>query len=446
MISIPCLTGEKIAEIVGGRLTSKCGKIDSISINTRENFGNNTCFIAINGNNFKGTEFVKDAINKNCKLIIAEEELKVSIPVIIVENTKKALGYIAKHVSKNKKIIGITGSVGKTTVKEMIALVLKEKYKVFNTPKNENNEIGVALSLLSVGNNDYGVIEMGMRGLGQIEWLSYIAEPEISIITNCGTSHLELLGSEENIFAAKAEIMKYTKKYAIVPQEKRFFDYNFGKITPLFIGGNEINYFDLEYNERGICFSVKYGKEIIKDISINSFNINNATNALFAIAAGIICGVDKADIKKALYKYKGENMHEEIIVINGITIINDCYNASYESVRGAIYSLKKYAEINKLTPYLLLGDMLEIGEKSSEYHYRIGELAKDLEIKNIFAIGEYAKNLTDGFLGGIICNTKEELTSLILKNLGKKDVLLIKASRAMKLEMVIEQLKEKRNE
>ena len=134
-------------------------------------------------------------------------------------------------------------------------------------------------------------------------------------------------------------------------------------------------------------------------------------------------------------------MRGETINVNGITVIMDCYNASYESVKSSLYALKKQAEINKKIPYLLLGDMLEIGESSQEFHYRVGELAKDLGIRNIFATGKYAKHTIDGFLGGILENDKRKLAKKIREKLGKNDIILIKGSREMKLEKIVELIK-----
>lgn len=445
MYKIPNTTSKEIAKILKNRLFGNNDVIEYISTDTRENFYNNTCYVALKGSRFNGNEFIDEAIKKKCRLVITDKYINSKIPIIVVNDTKKAFGLLAKAFSQKTNVIGITGSVGKTTVKEMLALVLKEKYSVLSTYKNENNEIGVAKTLLSVENNDYCVVEMGMRSQGEIAWLSYIAQPNISIITNCGTSHLEMLGSEENIFKAKTEIINNTKKYVIIPYEKRFITYSYQNVEPIFIG-RDIEYFNVCYYENGLKFSIKYKNITINDIELCTFNINNVHNALFAIVVGVVCGLSNEQIKQGLRKYKGENMHEETTQIKGITIIKDCYNASYESVKGAIFSLKKYAEIKNLTPYLLLGDMLEIGETSQEYHYRIGELAKDLGIKNLFAIGKYAKYLTDGYSGGIICNDKKEMAKIIMNRLNENDVILVKASRALKLEKIVEEMKEIKNE
>jgi len=445
MYKIKSISSEEIAKKLGGSLIGNNNVIQHISTDTREIFPSNTCFIALKGDKFDGNDFINDAVKKGSSLIITDKNIACGVPVIIVNDTKNAFGLLAKLFSTKKNVIGITGSVGKTTVKEMVSLILKEKYSIISTVKNENNEIGVAKTLLSQKDNDYCVIEMGMRGMGEIKFLSYMAEPQIAIVINCGTAHLERLGNEENIFKAKMEIIEHTTKYAIVPYEERFILYDYGKVEPIFIG-NDIKYYDLSYFENGIKFSIKYDDNIIEDIELCTFNINYVTNAMFAIVVGKLCNVSNDEIKRGLKKYKGENMHEEISNIRGITVIQDCYNASYESVKGAIFSLKKYSEIKKVTPNLLLGDMLEIGDASQEYHYRIGELCKDVGIKNLFVIGKYAKNITDGFSGGIICNKRERLARMIMSKLNENDVILVKASRALMLEKIVEQMKEIENE
>ena len=178
---------------------------------------------------------------------------------------------------------------------------------------------------------------------------------------------------------------------------------------------------------------------------LNTFNESYINNALIAICVGKIYLIPNYSILKAINSYACENMHGEIIKINGISVILDCYNASYESTKEALFSLKRYAEQNNKSPYLLIGDMLEIGEKTNEFHYRIGELAKDLCIKNIYAIGNMTENTLDGFLGGTFFSDKREIAKEIIKDLNENDVILVKGSRKMKLEQIVEYMKEMQN-
>ena len=444
MYKISPINSKEIARIVKGVHYGEASDIEYISIDTREKFNINTVYIAIKGKLYDGNDFINEAISKGCSLIISSVDIKSKIPYIKVENTIHALGSLSKYLSKNIRKIGITGSVGKTTVKEMIYLVLKEKYNASKTEKNENNEIGVPLTLLNSINNDICIVEMGMRGLNEIDYLSFLCEPEISVITNIGTAHLEKLKTIENIFKAKTEIIPNTKSIAIVPYDKRFLSYNYGEIKPIFIG-KDVASKNIRYGNFGIEFDADCFGEIIKGFKLNTFNESYINNALIAICVGKIYLIPNYSILKAINSYACENMHGEIIKINGISVILDCYNASYESTKEALFSLKRYAEQNNKSPYLLIGDMLEIGEKTNEFHYRIGELAKDLCIKNIYATGNMTENTLDGFLGGTFFSDKREIAKEIIKDLNENDVILVKGSRKMKLEQIVEYMKEMQN-
>lgn len=441
MYKIKPIKVSEILKIINGKLYGNDTLIEYISTDSREEIKENTAYIAICGDKFNGNDFIEEAINKGCNLIISNKAFNLNVSIIVVEDTKIALGLLSKELTINNTKIAITGSIGKTTVKNMVSLVLKEKFSVVSTYKNENNEIGVPITLLRGIESDFTVVEMGMRGLGQISYLSSICNPEVSIITNVGTSHLELLKTKENIYKAKTEILEYTKRFVIVPYDYKFINQNYEHLLPIFVG-KDVKYCDLEYTNNGMKFSCLYFNEKINGFELPGYNIGNVNNALFAITVGKIYSIPNNMIVNGINKFSCENMHGETLNINGITFILDCYNASYESVKSAMISLKKYAEINNKIPYLLLGDMLEIGEKSSEYHYRIGEYAKDLEIKNVYTIGKYGKDTLDGYLGGKLFNDKKELSKEISKYLGKDDVILVKGSREMKLESVVEQIKE----
>ena len=234
----------EIASRVNGRLSGDDCLIEAISIDTRENVERPFCYFAIRGENYDGHNFIEEAINNGAVLIIAEKKIDVDASVIYVENTVKALGYLAKNTKRMAKIIGITGSVGKTTTKDLIISVLKQKYNVTGTKYNYNNEIGVALTLLSIKNEEICVLEMGARGKGDIKWLTYISQPEIAIITNCGKSHIEYFGSEREIFNEKIEILNENCNAIVVPNEKRFKEYEFKNTYPIFVGANGDFYFD----------------------------------------------------------------------------------------------------------------------------------------------------------------------------------------------------------
>ena len=434
----------EIAEIVGGRLHGEDKMIDKISINSKET-ALNWCFIAIKGKNFDGNVFINEAIKNGASLIITDSKIDAKVSSIYVEDTVKALGKIAKRHIGDTKIIAVTGSVGKTTTKEMIISVLKEKYSVIGTNKNENNEIGVPLTLLSIQNHDFCVVEMGMRAKGEIDYLASITKPECVVITNSGTSHLEYLKSRENIFLAKTEILNYVPKYAVLPNEQRFRNLRKNKIRSLYIEDEDCCIHDYKYTKKGIILSIKLGRRIIENIKINTFYIHNLKNALFACKVGEIYNLSDQEIKRGLEGFVSPQMREEYLEIKGIKVINDCYNSSYESVESALYSLVNFAEIHKKKPSILLGDILEAGEESEEIHRKIGVLCKRLNV-NIFAYGKYAKSVLEGADEGFLLSNIEEISKNILKNLGEKDALLVKASRGMHFEKIIEEMKEISND
>ena len=437
MYKIPKMSIDKICDILEAKSLGMNKEITYISTNSKESNNEEFIFFAFKGEKYDGFDFRNEAI-KNGACAMVSERVCCEIPTVLVKDAKKAFGLFAKEISKNQKKICVTGSVGKTTVSNMIKAVLSKKYSVVGTYKNQNNEFGVPITLLEGQKCEFNVIEMGMRGLGQIDWLSSLCEPEISVITNVGSAHIEMLGSKENIFKAKTEILTYTKSFAILPYDERFGKFKNSKFKTIFVGnGGDLECLNYRFIDNEIEFDIKCFGNQFSDFKIQSFSLHNITNSMFAIAVGIACGVNISDIKDSLWSYKGEKMREEIIQINGLTVINDCYNASYESMKSAIFNLKKYCEIKEKAANVIIGDMLELGQASCELHYRIGEMAKDCGIKKLIAIGEYADNVLDGYMGGIKCKTVNEAAEFVRENLCENDVLLIKASRAMRLEKIL---------
>lgn len=448
MIKTAVYTSKEIANALGAKLYGKNVQISGITTDSREFSHDPTCFFTLKGENFDGADFIDEACANGANLIVTDRKIAAPVSIIYVDDVKTAFCKLGKYHKGKTKIIGVTGSVGKTTVKEMIRDVLSEKYRVCATYSNNNNEIGVAQTLLSIHDEEYCIVEMGMRQAGEINFLSDICEPDIGVITNCGSAHIERLGSRENIFCAKAEILKNTKKFAVVPSEERFKNLDYGNVKPYFVGdGGNFSITEPSYTDTGIkfdiCEGIQEGSTVSEiDISLNSFGIHNAQNAAFAYAAGRLCDMDANDIKSGLLKYKADKMRESFIETDTFSMILDCYNASFEGMKSALMSLCEYAKIKNLVPYAMLGDMLETGDFAKEYHYRIGELAKDIGIKNIFALGENAKYLTDGFCGGIICRSVADASYRIKSSLKKNDIILVKASRGMRFEKIIDFMKE----
>lgn len=423
----------EIAEAVNGKMKGNDEKIEAITLNSKEISQAPSCFFAINGKNINGAEYINEAISNGAKLIITQEQIDCAVTVIYVDNVVMALGLLAKKHKGNTKIIAITGSNGKSTTKDMVISVLKTKYSVCGTYKNNNNEIGVALTLLSIKNEDFCVVEMGMRALGEIEWLSYIAEPGIGIITNCLSAHLGKLGSRKNIFKAKTELLKYVKEYSILPNEIRFKRIKGLRSKKLY---TDLKIRNIRRQDGSIIFDV-YD---CKDIKIKSIYNHDILNAVFAYMVGKLVGLDDYSIKKGLNDFKKENSRGEILKSKRFLIINDCYNASYESMKMAIISTKEQFANKKIA--VLLGDMLELGNKSKQLHLKIGKLCKKLKIDRLYAYGSYARYYINGFGRGRELKNSNSIAEKILNELDESYVLLVKASHLMNFEKIIEQMRE----
>lgn len=439
MISVKARKASEIAKIVDGKLYGEDFLIDKISFNSKEKMQSGCLFIGIRGKNYDGNDFISEAIENGADLVITDRH-NLSKCCIVVCNTLDALLKLASSSIGNTKIIGITGSVGKTTVKNMIISVLGQKYRVIGTKENENNEIGVAKTLLKIKNEDFCVVEMGMRGIGEIDLLSSVSRPELVVITNVKASHIERLGSEENILNAKLEILNYEPKYAVLPNDIRIVGRDFGKIIPFFVE-EDVDKYNHTFFENGIEFFVNNGENNPLKMKIYSFFLHNIHNAEIAYRVGKIYGLGDDEIAAGLISFKQDKMREEYLEINGITVINDCYNSSYESLKSSLNSLVSYANLKGKRPNALIGDILELGKYGKEIHRKIGYLCKELKIHGLYLYGNESNYISAGAGYGEIFDCKEELIRELCRKLDKNDVLLVKASRGLMLEKVIEGMK-----
>ncbi len=443
MIEIKPQKASELANTLNGKLYGKDCNIDKVTIDTREDISENACFFAIHGKRVDGHDYCKVAREKGVRLLVVDKRADVDSSYILVQDTKIALGALAKNNINKTKIVAVTGSVGKTTVKNMIISVLQQKYKVCGTVGNENNEIGVPLTLLNIKDEDFCVVEMGMRGSGEIDYLASIAQPETVVITNAMTSHIERLKTKENIFLAKCEILNYNPKNAILPSEKRFFDLkNDCKVKKIFVGkdGNLLLE-NVNYNNESIFFNVKFNENYSKKMKIYSINIHDAQNAVFAYAVGKIYNLSDNEIAKGLLEYKHEKMRSELQEVNGILIINDCYNASYESVKSSLEALVNLSKIKNKNPCALLGDMLELGDEAKLYHEKIGAICTALNLKKVFYIGAHSQEIKKHFKSAVIVDNISDAGKILLSKIDKNDMLLVKASRKMNFEKIIADIK-----
>ena len=433
-----------VAEATGGEIVFGDGDeiISSISTDSRDCEGV-SLFVALSGEKFDGNMFIESAIEKGAKGYISDGDCdyRDCSFAIKVKNTRKALLDIASayRLKFDIDILALTGSVGKTTTKELLATVLETEKNIIKTHGNFNNEIGVPLTLFGIRKeNEIGVIEMGMSNFGEISRLTRCAKPSVAVITNIGESHIEYLGSREGILKAKCEILEgLSDDGVVVLNGDDAMLYSIKGTLPfktIYYGMNnadcEVVAEDVNIGNNGISFTVD--KE---EYSVNLYGEHNVLNALCAITVGKLFGLSYESIRCGLASYKSEGIRQSVSEKNGVTVITDCYNAAPTSIKAAIKVLSALGKGRKIA---VLGDMAELGESSPQYHREIGEFAVDNGVDVLVLIGQYAKYTAQGAKGCEVFkyDTKEELENYLNENLRPSDTVLFKGSRVMKLEEV----------
>ncbi len=447
------------AELVQGDLNLLC---KNFSKDTRIIKPGDT-YIAIKGENFNGNLFWKDALEKGAKCIIISEmnfkkeelEKYKDRTILKVEDTLQALYEIAKLKRSFYKVpvIAITGSVGKTSTKDIVANVVSQKYKTLKTIGNNNNNIGLPFTILRMQDEEAMVLEMGMNHFGEISLLSDIAKPDICIITNIGTSHIGNLGSRENILKAKLEILEGTKNPKVIINNDNDLlnkwakenQNNYNIITYGIKEKSKIQANNIELKEFGSNFKCEIdGKNIEIEVPIGG--IHFVLNALAAISVGKVLELETDKIVKGVETFELTKKRMDIEKLkNEITIINDTYNASLESMKASLEYLSKLKNNRKIA---VLGDMLELGEYSRQLHEKVGKTVYENKIDLLFCSGENAKYIAQeaqkkGMQKEKIYyfENKEEIPKKLKEISKKDDAILFKASNGMKFFELIEQLK-----
>ena len=393
-------------------------------------------YLPLKGASFDGEKFIPQALEKGAIGAFSttdEGTLKV-------DDTLEAYLKLANYRRNqlNFKVVAITGSSGKTTTKELVASVLSERFKTFKTPLNHNNEIGFCQTIFEAPDNtEVLVLEMGMRGLGEIELLSKYSEPDITIISNVGTAHIGRLGSRENIAKAKCEIVKYQRGNIFIAHNDELI-----KETVHF-DGKKIFYSinDVKIVEKSANYSKFEYKNNIYELNVGGdYNIENA---LSAINTGLELGMNIVEIQKGLKKYKPIEKRWETVNAGGFEIVNDSYNANPESMRAFVDTIFEHHKDYTL----VLGDMGELGNEEVTYHKELGKYINSHKLLNkdckILSVGNLSKNITDEISNCFSkhFNTVEEVVVFIKNNLEKSTKLFLKASRSMKFEKIIEELR-----
>lgn len=447
-----------IAEWVNGEVAgpgANLVKVSGVSTDTRT-IQEGNLYIPIVGENFNGHDFVKGAVENGAVGALWQKNQPnppADVPLIYVEDTLLALQDLAKNylASLPAIVVAITGSNGKTTTKDMVTSVLATTYKVQKTEGNYNNHIGLPLTILGLEEDtEIAVLEMGMSGRGEIELLSTIAKPEAAIITNIGESHLQDLGSREAISEAKFEItsgLRANGTLVIHGDEplltEKVVNSPFHVMT---FGSSETNdYYPMHIQQKsdGTYFTIKTETE--SEFFIPVLGKHNINNALSAIAVSRKLGVSIPDIKTGLETIKITGMRTELIQgKDGVAFINDAYNASPTSMRAAIELLEDLKQYRK--KIVVLGDMLELGDKEEDFHYEVGKGIDADKINAVFTFGKLGRNIAEGAKVNFSENqvfayeNKQALIAKLKETVGDGDIVLVKGSRGMKLEEVVNEL------
>lgn len=441
-----------IQTVVGGEIIGGDTEFFGSAYDSREVFPG-CLFVCLPGERTDGHNYINNAAEKGAVCAICQRKTESRIPYLLVEDSLSAFQTAANMYKKSMNIptVAVTGSVGKTTTKEFAAAVLSSEFNVYKTDGNKNSTIGLPATVLNMPKDKEAcVFEMGMSGFGEISVMSKTACPDIAIVSNIGFSHIEYLGSRENIMKAKLEITDGMSKDGVLILNGD--DEYLSKLDPkdfeqkvLFFGiGNK----DADYRAEDILFSDGLCRFFavtpngVLSVKIPTEGLHNVYNALSAIAVGQILGLTTEQIKEGLLSFKNAPLRQNIYDLNGMTIIEDCYNASPDSVAAAINVLRT----KNGRKIAVLGDMLELGERSDELHEITG--SKLVGADMLIAYGSFAENYKAGAeKAGLssekifVCKTTDEAAQIVKTISQKGDVILFKASRGMHAEEIIEQLK-----
>lgn len=408
-------------------------------------------FVAIKGDNFDGNTFAAEAINKGAAAALVSDAATAARPALLVNDTRLALGELAKYWRGkfSAPVIAVTGSNGKTTTKEMLTAILAaatgDVKKVHATYGNLNNDIGLPLTLLKIKpNHEYVVAEMGMNHLGEIDYLTHIARPNVAVINNANTAHIGELGSRENIARAKGEIFAGLQDggIAVINADNDFAGYwqslNTGRKIVTFGLHNDANVTATYQEQAGVSLVNLATPNGQVSFELKVEGVHNISNALAASATAYALGVSNADIAKGLQSFGGVyGRLERKAAVNGAVLIDDTYNANPDSMKAAIDVLAKQAG-DKI---LVLGDMGELGADASQMHKEIGAYAKAAGITRLYCLGDMSVATVSGFgAGAEHCATPEAIAEKVLPQLDNKKTVLIKGSRFMRMERVVNML------
>jgi UDP-N-acetylmuramoyl-tripeptide--D-alanyl-D-alanine ligase len=442
------ITLQQAAQWCGGRIDPKYKDVTFLGANndTRKLLPGEL-FVALKSAR-DGHDFIPMALEKGAGAVLCTHA-EGDYPAIIVDDTRIALGEIARNERQRlgMKVVAVTGSVGKSTTKEMIATVLDGTYKVAKTPVNHNNDIGMPMAILAMPEDtEVAVLEMGMNHFREIAYLTNIGKPDVAVVVNIGTMHIEHLGSQAGILQAKLEIREGMDQDGVLIlngddnllwNQKLVTDIrrvHFGVNNPdATVAGS-----DVKEEDSGLKFAVRAGEKEFS-VKLPLSGLHYVSDALAAIAVGLEMGVEPADIQARLAAFQNMEGRQSIYEAKGFTIINDSYNAGPESMAAALNVLGS----RQGRRIAVLGDMLELGVNTEAEHYKIGRIAAE-KADFLFAYGPTSERMLNGAVTGGMAGKaraftdRDRLIQILKLTAQPGDVLLFKGSRGMRMELILE--------
>lgn len=446
-----------LVDATGGQISTHLdGKyIEGITTDSRD-AAPGMLFIALKGENADGNQYVASAIAKGASFALAERVPEgMEDRVVLVADALLALGAFAAAYRNSlaMHVVGVTGSVGKTTTKEFIYAVLKERFKTHKTDGNHNNHIGLPISLLTADDSyEAAVYEMGMNHKREIAYLTKIVRPDVAVITNIGTMHIGNLGSREAICEAKLEILEGLSPEGgiILNGDEPLLA---GISRAYYVGENnqnaDMNIQNIREGENGSAFDLTIGNEKVESIVIPTKGRHNVFNAALAYAVGSYFGMGEFEIRRGLLNFQQTGMRQKMYDYKDIHFIEDCYNAGPESTKASLRVLSDAAKRSGGRALAVLGEMRELGDHAATLHFEVGKRAAELGIDHLFLLGEHAYDFAEGALHGgmndrhitLLPKVYADAAKLIAPEVEAGDTLLFKASRALTFELLLEEVK-----
>ncbi|MBI4343506.1 MAG: UDP-N-acetylmuramoyl-tripeptide--D-alanyl-D-alanine ligase [Candidatus Omnitrophica bacterium] len=429
-----------------------CGDVAGISIDSRR-LQPGEAYVAIQGKRLDGHEFIQEAAYRGASCVIASREPQLTngastVPVIMVDDTTEALGDLARYHRRRLRVpvVAVTGSCGKTTTKDLIAHLLGEPETILKTHGSQNNHIGVPLTMLRLApQHQMAVLELGSNHPGEIAYLASIAEPDVAVVTNVGPAHLEFFGSLIEVMREKLSLCEAVppEGTAVIPGDQldvclevpRRVDPNVRVVSFGTTDRCDIQATDIQPSDERMAVRLR---DRLEPWTMPLAGYHNVENMLAAVACAWALGVPLSAARQRLASFRASPMRSEIVRCNGLTVLNDCYNANPLSVARALEMLRDLDVRRRLA---IVGDMLELGEYAPAAHQAIGRLATQLGIDTIMAVGDYADWVAQGVRevrpdGVKTYRTVQELLAQLPGLLQHGDGLLVKGSRKLNLEQV----------